>query len=235
MWQFFLFIAAVSAQSSKSVPLGTPLFGYTGESEACESVWSAGTRYPGMDGEIPNWLNQPYLEVKDFEANRMYIRLQTPYGQIVMVVYPDGSGYESVFGDCFKLQTPGVRAYLNMSRNTLVKTDQLPNHIDVYTGAAREPISGYHLMAKTYWVDSRDGDEILEEWIQDNARPRNSDGSCPQDFKQFHGVIDHRGGGCMPLAEYVSRIGHAAYDALWQPPLGCSSSSPDYTTVMCWG
>lgn len=164
-----------------------------------------------MQGEIPLWSNQLYFEIKDFQNQRMLTRLSTPQGHIILVLYANGTGYQYVMGNCFSLTTAGTLDYLAVARTTLVKTEQLPNKIDIYRGAVRELTSGYRLITKEIRIDTRTNTSLWEEWIQDNTRARAADGSCPLDFSQFHGKIDWGRDSCVSLEDYVTQVGEAVY------------------------
>lgn len=231
----FYFLCALMCLSyaDPGAQMGGRLVGVP-HSSICEGYWNAAMRFPFMQSDVPLWDNQYYMEVKDIENNRLSVMMNTPsYGQIRLLITPDAS-YQVQFGTCFKAPNNGLKNYLELARNTLVKVDTLPNNIDVYQGVAVESPSDNIPMAKVVHVDRRSNNTVYENWVLPNVRQKNADGSCPPDLSQFYGEIHYGYGGCKNLSDFVAQNGQKALDDLFAIPEICTPNNPATTDVLCW-
>lgn len=217
------------------LPIDTPLFGKRQISDWCEGQWHAELQYPYMTRPLSLWSGMKYVELKDLTNQRFVVHLETPFGPIAQWTSQQGTWlYSSLTGVCTYQPEAifgGPLDYLEVARNTLLKKASV-SFIDIYRGAAREPTEAYLPMARYMEVDSRTNVTVYEEWVQDNARPRNPDGSCPFSTLQFAGSILYDVG-CFGLASKTQEVGQAAIESYFELSPACIQN-PTPVDGLCW-
>lgn len=225
--------------SKNDVPMGTPLFARRESSpsgEWCVGTWHGEIRYPGMPNATVLWSGTRYEEIKDYHNQKVVVKGVTPFGQIGQWTSPQGSWQYNPLDPrilCTYEPSAVFQGYLELARNSLVKTGNLPNHVDIYTGLGFEPLNAYTTMSKQIFVDSRTGATLYEEWTNKNGQAKNLDGSCPPSLVHFAGHIVYNV--CEPLADVLSRHGkQAEYQSFLEMPPACSTNSPSLLQSRCW-
>jgi hypothetical protein len=218
------------------VPEGTPLFGKRQIPEYCIAKWGAEIRVPYQD-PIPLWQDYAYLEIKDTDNQRFVARLDSPNGPVGQWTTQQGT-WSLSSGTCIYYATAifgGPLDYLDIARNTLVKVGEINKNkrIDVYRGTVREPTVDYHQIAKYVHINSKTNATLYEEWIQDIARPKNPDGSCPFNLGSFAGNIIYEEE-CSNLNDEIDKLGQDAIETLFALPPACLENAVP-STALCWG
>lgn len=224
MWQFFLFVAAVSAQQPHAVPFKTSLPKYA--NGVYFGTIDLEYRYPGMTFPIPIAVGISATYASDHHNQRWAWLMP----QLDSLVYSLPTiRYDSRHDVCYKMNATFQEDIANELGS--IKVAELPNHVDLYCGGSQTSDIGRSFAYKCYWLDSRDNRLIALDFLQKSGHPRNSDGSCSITNGQVYGKMIFQ---FFTPVEELPATGDGSMDSYFQVSSLCSPQSPDWNELMCF-
>jgi hypothetical protein len=197
--------------------LGSKLVPYT-VSHAGYGTWSAKKVTSG--GVVPLVPETDAFLLLDVEGERLF----TDLVHTKQWTFNNGS-YTHNNGECFFTEGWTYDFQKDVSLGYVLNSAHLPNKMEMYSGAYVDYPAG--IMAYEGIFD-RDNRIKGFEWQQAWRNVRNPDGSCPQNWDQFHGIVEL--GTTVSLESLPLPV-----DFYFQLPGACLQENlRSWTEVFCW-